>query len=202
MNVTDIIEIIGICITLIIGACSIYIALKSNKISKEAISISKESNDIASKSLKISQDVQNEQKENVEISSYSNIEILKQSPLIQYKGNPCWDDYLLIIRVEIKNKSTRPVSVKRPFFCFGKDGEYMYVADDDFYYIEGYNQYLSFPCYLKEKETKHVDIIIGISSSDRLNFYANKGITLSFEGTNGNYKKYFSSTSVIDNSED
>lgn len=199
---SSIIEIIGIIISFILGLISLTYAIKSYNMSKKANAISKEANEIASKSLKISQDNQNEQKENIEINSYDCLKILKQNPLIQYKGNPCWNDYLLIIPVEINNKSSKPVSIKRPFFFFGKNGEYLYISDDDFYYVEGYNQEIKFPYYMKERETKHVDIIIGISSSDRLNFYSNKGITLSFEGTNNNYKKYFSSTYVVDDNKD
>ena len=55
---------------------------------------------------------------------------------------------------------------------------------------------------MKEKETIHIDIIIGITSADRLKFYSNNGVTLTFEGTTNNYKKYFSDTSVIDNNSD
>ena len=193
------IEIIGISLSFILGLISLIFAIKSYNTSKKSNTISNEANDIALKSLKIAQDVQNEQKENIEISSYKNIEILKRNSNIQFVGNISWDDYLLIIPVEIKNKSSKPVSIKRPFFFWGNEGEYFYVSDDEFYNVEGYNQKIDFPYYMKEKETIHIDIIIGISSSDRLVFYSNKGITLSFEGTNNNYKKFFATTSVIDN---
>lgn len=198
----NIIEIIGISLSFVLGLISLIFAIKSYNMSKKANLISNEANDIALKSLKISQDNQNEQKENIIITAYKNLEILKTNPSIQYIGNHGWDDYLLIVPVEIKNKSSKPVSIKRPFFFWGNHGDYLYVGDDEFYYIEGYNQKVNFPYYMKEKETIHIDIIIGITSSDRLKFYSNNGITLTFEGTTNNYKKYFSATSVIDNNSD
>ena len=115
------VEIIGIGLSFVLGVISLIFAIKSNNTAKKANLISNEANNIASKSLKISQEQQNEKKENIVISLYKNIEILKTNPSIKYIGNPSWDDYLLIIPIEIKNKSSKPVSIKRPFFLWGNN---------------------------------------------------------------------------------
>ena len=197
MNIADIIEIIGICVSLTLGIGSFIYSHKSNKIAKEANELSKQSNLISNKSLKISEDIKNDQSEHIRIKNYNNLEIIENKN-IKFIGNKCYDTYLLILPIEINNISSNPVSVKRPFFMEGRNGEYMYVGDDELYLIEGYKQEYNFPIYLKSKEVKNIDIIIGLSASDRMRFYAEKGITLSFEGTKNTYSQYFSSSNVID----
>ncbi len=196
MNITDIIEIIGICITLILGIVSICISLKSNKISKDAISISKEANDISNSSLKLSKEIKKESDEFVHIHS-SNITI-KYSSDVEYLGKKCLDDLIVIIPVELRNMSTNPVALDRPSMFWGNDGEYNYLADEDFYHILNVNENDTFPIYLKPKEIRKIKIAIGFDDSDRQMFYSQRGLSFTFQGTKNQYKKYFKSSNVID----
>lgn len=199
MSITDKIEIVGICVSIIVGVFSFIYSHKSNKIAKEANELSKQSNVISNKSLKISEEIKNDQNEHIIIKNYNNLQIMENKN-IKFIGNKCYEDYLLLIPIEINNVSSNPVSVKRPYFLEGNNGEYIYVADEELYSLEGYKQDYHFPIYLSSKESKYIDIIIGLSSAERMKFYSEKGITLNFTCTKNTYKKYFNSNNVIDNS--
>lgn len=198
MSITDIIELIGISITFVIGAISIFISLKSNKISKEAIKMSKEANDISASSLKLNEEIKKENDENVRIESSTNIEI-KYSGEVKFTDKICYDDLIIIIPVEIRNMSTNPVTLKRPTMCWGNDGEYNYLSEDDFYKVLDLNENDDFPMYMKPKEIRNINIVLGFDDSDRQKFYSEKGLTLCFQGTKRDYKKYFKSSNAIDN---
>ena len=52
--------------------------------------------------------------------------------------------------------------------------------------------------YFNPKEIRNISIVLGFDDSDRQRFYSEKGLTLCFQGTKKDYKKYFKSSNVID----
>lgn len=205
MDVIEILELVGIAVAIFFGIVSWVNSVKANKTAEEANKISKDANALSERSIKISERMEKETKENIKIKRNSNLMLLKNDEkFVRLKSGKSYCDFLCVIPLEITNLSSMPVTLKRPTFYWGKDGEYLYLSDDEFITLESYKdeEYQNvnpFPLYFKEKETKNIFVVIEFTNSDRLVFYSNKGITLNFEATQSNYSIYINEQNVIDN---
>ncbi len=225
MEMKDIIEIIGIVVAIIFGAISwfysqkskkiseesIEIARNANKLSEESIKISKDANKLSERSIKIAEETMNINKENIELYSSFNPIILsnnsEKNKIVFIKKD--YSDYILLLKIQITNRSIQPVTIKN-FSCYlGKEGNsmYLYINKEDMIDIESYTTGVTpiklenvnkFPIYLQGNEMKEVTIAIGLDNSYCKQYYAKDGIQIEFKTTNASKKIWISSEHTIE----
>ena len=94
MSNTDIIELIGIVITFILGIVSVAFSVLANNKSKEA-------NKIAKEALELSKSIDKKNMENISFESINNPVIIKQSVNIEFKSEDDYDSsdfYLMVLK--------------------------------------------------------------------------------------------------------
>lgn len=197
MQGSDIIEIIGISISFLLGSVSLILAIMSNINSKKSNNIAEQANRLSEEALNVSKNLEKEQNEFVSTTNNSNVRIIENKD-IEFIDKNSICDYLLVFPIELTNKSSLPVAVNRPSFYWGNNGDYYYVNEEDFFYPKNIPDIPRFPVYLKAKEIKDINVVLGISASDRMMYYSKNGMTLEFRGTKNTYKRYISASNVID----
>ena len=224
MGVTDVIELIGIVVAIIFGASSwfysqkskrtseesIQIAKNANKLSEESIKISKEANALSERSIKIAEETMSINKENIELYSSYNPIILntnsEKNKIVFIKKD--YSDYILILKIQITNRSIQPVTIKNYSCYLGKEGNSMYLYFDktDMMDIESYTTGVTstklenvnkFPVYLQANEMKEITIAVGLGNSEFQQYYARNGIQIDFETTNSSKEIWVSSENTI-----
>ena len=210
IKVMDVIEFLGVVCAFIFGIVSWFYSKKANqlsekslesakeanKIAEDSLKVAKEANELSERSLKISEQLESDNKESV-VVEVGYVRVVDNDDSKVVSSNILYGDYILIVPITITNKSAQPVTIKKFWTEWGKDGEYNYIDEDDLVCLERYDtekfdNVNSFPLYLKAKESKKVNIVMTLCNQDDKLKFISKGMTFHLDATHGSYKFYVS----------